>query len=47
MATVDIVATATGKIIPSGRTNLIQPLETSVVRAINVHEGQLVRPEKA
>jgi hemolysin D len=40
---VDIVATATGKIIPSGRTKLIQPLETGVVRAINVHEGQLVR----
>lgn len=39
---VDIVATATGKIIPSGRTKLIQPLETGVVRAINVHEGQQV-----
>ena len=39
---VDIVATANGKIIPSGRTKLIQPLETGVVRAINVHEGQLV-----
>lgn len=40
---VDIVASATGKIIPSGRTKLIQPLETGVVRAINVHEGQLVQ----
>jgi hemolysin D len=40
---VDIVATATGKIIPSGRTKLIQPLDTGVVRAINVHEGQQVR----
>ena len=39
---VDIVATATGKIIPSGRTKLIQPLETGVVRAIRVHEGQQV-----
>ncbi|WP_407180054.1 HlyD family type I secretion periplasmic adaptor subunit [Bradyrhizobium sp. STM 3562] len=39
---VDIVATATGKIIPSGRTKLIQPLETGVVRAINVHDGQQV-----
>jgi hemolysin D len=39
---VDIVATATGKIIPSGRTKLIQPLETGVVRAIRVHDGQQV-----
>jgi hemolysin D len=39
---VDIVATASGKIIPSGRTKLIQPLETGIVRAINVHEGQQV-----
>jgi hemolysin D len=40
---VDIVTTANGKIIPSGRTKLIQPLETSVVRAILVHDGQQVR----
>src|SRR3984893_9864022 len=40
---VDIVATATGKIVPSGRTKLIQPLETGVVRAIHVHDGQQVR----
>lgn len=39
---VDIVATANGKIIPSGRTKLIQPLETGVVRAIRVHEGEQV-----
>jgi hemolysin D len=40
---VDIVVTANGKIIPSGRTKLIQPLEASVVRAILVHDGQQVR----
>jgi hemolysin D len=40
---VDIVVTATGKIIPSGRTKLIQPLEAGVVRAIHVHDGQQVR----
>lgn len=40
---VDIVATATGKIIPSGRTKLIQPLETGVVRAIHVRDGEQVR----
>jgi hemolysin D len=40
---VDIVASAKGKIIPSGRTKLIQPFETGVVRAINVHDGQGVK----
>jgi hemolysin D len=40
---VDIVVTAAGKIIPSGRTKLIQPLEAGVVRAILVHDGQQVR----
>src|SRR6516164_2615680 len=41
--TVDIVATAPGKIIPSGRTKVIQPFETGVVRAIHVRDGQSVR----
>jgi HlyD family type I secretion membrane fusion protein len=40
---VDIVATAPGKIVPSGRTKLIQPFETGVVRAIHVHNGESVR----
>jgi hemolysin D len=40
---VDIVATATGKIVPDGRTKLIQPLEAGVVRAINVRDGQSVK----
>jgi hemolysin D len=40
---VDIVATAAGKIIPSGRTKQIQPFETGVVRAINVSDGQRVK----
>jgi hemolysin D len=39
---VDIVATATGKIIPSGRSKVIQPFETGVVRAIRVADGQNV-----
>jgi len=30
--TIDIVASATGKIVPSGRTKVIQPFETGVVR---------------
>ena len=41
--TVDIVATATGKIVPGGRTKLIQPFETGVVRAIHVRDGQSVK----
>ena len=40
---VDIVATATGRIIPSGNTKQIQPFETGVVRAINVVDGQHVK----
>jgi hemolysin D len=40
---VDIVASATGKIIPTGHTKVIQPFETGVVRAIHVHDGQAVR----
>jgi hemolysin D len=40
---VDIVASAEGKIVPNGRTKLIQPFETGVVRAINVHDGQRVK----
>jgi hemolysin D len=40
---VDIVASATGRIIPNGRTKVIQPFETGVVRAIHVHDGQSVQ----
>ena len=42
-AHVDIVASASGKVIPSGQVKLIQPFETGVVRAINVHDGQSVK----
>src|SRR6201998_2930175 len=40
---VDIVTTSTGKIVPGGRTKLIQPFETGVVRAIHVRDGQSVK----
>ena len=43
IGTVDIVATALGKIIPSSRTKTIQPFETGVVRAIAVRDGQSVK----
>ncbi|TCK19227.1 hemolysin D [Thiogranum longum] len=39
---IDIVATAQGKIIPSGRVKVIQPMEIGVVRRIHVHEGRRV-----
>lgn len=40
---VDIIATATGKIVPTGRTKIIQPLESGVVHAIHVQDGQHVK----
>jgi hemolysin D len=43
VGTVDLIATAPGKIIPSGRTKIIQPFETGVVRAIHVRDGQSVK----
>jgi hemolysin D len=43
IGTVDIIATAPGKIVPTGRTKIIQPLESGVVRAIHVQDGQQVK----
>lgn len=40
---VDIVATAGGKIVPNDRTKTIQPLETAIVKAIHVRDGQAVK----
>jgi hemolysin D len=40
---IDIVASAPGKIIASGRTKTIQPFETGVVRAIHVRDGMTVK----
>ena len=40
---IDIVAVAPGKIIPSGHSKVIQPLESGVIRAIHVKDGQTVR----
>ena len=39
---IDIVATASGKIVPSGKSKVIQPSEVAVVKAIHVHDGQRV-----
>lgn len=40
---IDIVAVATGKVIPSDRVKTIQPVDKGVIVAIHVGEGQLVR----
>ncbi|MFC6669663.1 hypothetical protein [Marinobacterium aestuariivivens] len=40
---VDIVATAEGKLVPSGQVKLIQPYERGVVSRIHISEGQQVR----
>lgn len=42
-AEIDIIATAQGKIVPSGQVKIIQPLETGVVKTIFVKEGQHVK----
>lgn len=43
LGSVDVVAMAQGRIVPSGRTKTIQPFETGVVRAIHVKDGQAVK----
>jgi hemolysin D len=40
---IDVVAVAPGKLIPSGHSKVIQPLESGIIRAIHVREGQAVR----
>ncbi len=39
----DVVVTAVGKIVPSGKTKVIQPFDRSIVQAIHVVEGQRVK----
>lgn len=43
LSRVDIVSSADGKIIPSGRVKVIQPLEKAVVKEILVAEGDVVK----
>ena len=40
---IDIVATANGRVIPSGQIKLIQPLQIGVVKRIAVNDGDHVR----
>ncbi len=39
---IDRVVTATGKVVSVAPTEVVQPLETSIVRSIEVQEGQVV-----
>lgn len=39
---VDVVATASGKIIPDSRSKIVQPQETGTITAIHVRDGQVV-----
>jgi hemolysin D len=43
IGSVDVIATASGKVVPTGRTKVIQPLESGVVHAIHVQDGQKVK----
>jgi hemolysin D len=40
---IDIVATAQGKIIPSGYSKIIQPYEAGVIASIHVQDGHMVK----
>lgn len=39
---IDVVATASGKVVPNDRSKTIQPVETATVKAIHVTDGQQV-----
>jgi hemolysin D len=40
---IDVVATATGKVVASGKSKTIQPSEVAVVKAIHVYDGEQVK----
>ena len=42
-AKMDIVVSVQGKVIPSGKSKVVQPLEPGIVRALLVRDGQKVR----
>ena len=44
---VDVVVTATGKLVPTGQVKVVQAPEAGVLRAINVRDGELVRAGQA
>lgn len=42
-SSMDIVVSAQGRVIPSGKSKVVQPLEAGLVRAVFVRDGQWVR----
>jgi hemolysin D len=42
----DIITTAQGKIVPTGRTKIIQPLESGIVTAIHIKDGDRVSKDQ-
>lgn len=42
LAHIDTVAVAAGKVVPLGQVKVVQPLETALIRAIHVEEGDHV-----
>jgi len=40
---VDTVSVARGKLVPGGRSKVIQPLDSGIVRSIRVRDGEVVR----
>lgn len=40
---IDVIATAQGKVVPTGRVKQVQPLEAGMVSAINVKDGDQVK----
>lgn len=42
-AQMDVVVSAQGRVIPSGRSKVVQPIEAGVVRVIHVRDGHLVK----
>lgn len=43
VAQMDVVVSAQGKVIPAGKSKVVQPLESGVVRTIAVRDGQSVK----
>ena len=43
IAEIDIIVRTEGRVIPSGKSQIVQHLEGGIVRAIMVHEGQTVQ----
>src|SRR3990172_6139775 len=40
---IDIIAVAQGKIVPGGRSKVVQPFETGIVKSIYVRDGSRVK----